>query len=319
MKAVQVSKYGDSSVLEVKVDVPKPSPQKDQILVEVHGVSLNPFDWKLRSGMLAQMIPLKFPVTWGGDFSGVVMEIGEGISEYKAGNEVFGSAIVLNGGSGSFAQFLVANTANVARKPKTVDYLQAASLPLVGSSAIQALEDHIKLQSGQKILIQGGVGGIGSIAIQVAKAMGAYVATTVSSDDREYVKSLGADEVIDYQNQHFEEILKDFDAVFDTVGGETTDKSFQVLKKGLPAGRQGGVLVSMLGQPNEELAQKYGVTAIGQNTQTNTRHLKRLAHLVDSGKIKPQIDRVFSLEQVKEAFDHLEKGHPRGKVVLKWY
>ncbi len=172
------------------------------------------------------------------------------------------------------------------------------------------MEEHIKLGRGQKILIQGGAGGIGSISIQLAKHLGAYVATTVSSEDIEFVKSLGVDEVIDYKAEKFEDKLSDFDAVFDLVGGDTTDRSFKVLKKG-------GILVSMVGQPKEELAQEVGVTAIGQGTQTNSQHLIRLATLVDQGVIKPQVSKVFPLTEVKEAFDYLEKSSPKGKVVLK--
>lgn len=158
----------------------------------------------------------------------------------------------------------------MAHKPKNIDFIEAAALPLVGSSAVQALEEHIKLQKDQKILIHGGAGGIGHIAIQLAKALGAIVVTTVSTKDMNFVEKLGStDQLINYETEDFEDMLHDIDGVFDTVGGETADKSFQVLKKG-------GVIVSMLGQPNAELAQKYGVSAIGQNTVTNTQHLKLL-------------------------------------------
>lgn len=326
MKAAQINAYGTNDVLEINENAPKPPLKQGQVLVEVHAASINPVDWKIRAGYMKDMMPLNFPATLGGDFAGIVTEAAIEVSEFKTGDEVFGSAIVLNGGSGSFAQFLAANVANIAHKPKTVNFEQAAGLPLVGASAVQALEDHIKLQSGQKILIHGGAGGIGHIAIQLAKALGAYVATTVSTEDVDFAKNLGADEVIDYKQrlrsnglktQNFEEILKDFDAVFDTVGGKTSDESFKVLKKGLPAGRQGGVIVSMVGQPNEDLAKQYQVTAIGQGTNTNASHLRRVAELVDSGEIKVHVDKVFPLEQVKEAFKYQEEVHPRGKVVLR--
>ncbi len=316
MKAAQYHKYGGPEVIEITNNAPKPSLGEGQVLVEVRSASINPFDWKLRAGYMKDMIPLSFPVTIGGDFAGIVAQLGSGVTDYKIGQEVYGQALIVNGGSGSVAEFVVANLKNIARKPSKADFIQASSLPLVGSSAIQALEDHIKLQKNQKILIHGGSGGIGSIAIQLAKHLGAYVATTVSSDSIEFAKQLGADEVIDYKTEKFEEKLKDFDAVYDTVGGETTNKSFLVLKKSLPAGWQGGVIVSMMGQPNEELAKKYGVTAIGQGTQTNTKHLTRLAELVDAGAIKPQIDKVFPLDQAREAFAHLESGHKQGKIVI---
>lgn len=320
MKAVQINSYGGVEVLEINENIPVPTPRKGQVLIENHAASINPIDWKIRAGYLKEMVPLSFPSTLGGDFAGVITKVGEEVTEFKIGDEVYGSAIVLNGGSGSFAQVLVSNTANMAHKPKNVDFVEAAALPLTGASAIQALEEHIRLSRGQKILIHGGAGGIGHIAIQLAKTIGAYVAVTVSSDNIDWVKNLGADEVIDYSSQAFEDLLREYDGVFDTVGGEVTDKSFQVLKKG-------GIIVSMLGQPNPELAQKYGVTAIGQNTVTNTAHLNRLAELIDSGKInrgtiflrkiKVHVDKVFPLEDAKEAFKHLEEGHLQGKVVLK--
>lgn len=310
MKAVQINAYGGPEVLEVKENIPQPSPKKGQILVEVSAAGLNPFDAKLRAGMMKNMIPLKFPVTPGGDFAGLVTQVGEGVSDIEAGDEVYGTAIILNGGSGAYAEIAVANVANCALKPKSIGFSQAAALPVAGISAVQAVEEHMNLTSGQKILIHGGAGGIGHMAIQLAKSIGGNVATTVSADDKEFVKGLGADEAIDYKSQKFAEILKEYDAVFDTVGGAVTEKSFQVLKRG-------GILLSMLGQPNEELARKYGVTGIGQQTQNNTQHLTRLAELVDSGKIKVHIDKTFPLEEVQAAFTHLETGHPRGKVVLK--
>lgn len=310
MKAVQINSYGGIEVLEINDNAPLPQASKDQVLVEVHAASINPIDWKIRAGYLKEMAPLSFPATLGGDFAGVITEVGQNVTDFKEGDEVYGSAILLNGGSGSFAQFLVSNTTSLAHKPESIDFIQAAALPLTGSSVVQALEEHIKLGKAQKILITGGAGGIGHIAIQLAHSLGSYVATTLSSKDVEFAKTLGADEVIDYKTQNFETILKDYDAVFDTIGGGTLDKSFQVIKKG-------GVFVSMVGAPNPELAKKHAVTAIGQNTRTNTKHLNRLSELVTSGKIKAHIDKVFPLEQIKEAFTHLEEGHPRGKVILK--
>lgn len=310
MRAVQISKYGGNEVLEINENAPKPSVAKGQVLVEVYAASINPIDWKVRAGYLEEMVPLQFPAILGGDFSGVVTGVGEGVGNFKFGDEVYGQGGILNGGSGSFAQFVAVNAGKVAQKPKSVDFIEAGALPLAGVSALQAIEDHIRLKSGQKILIHGGAGGIGHIAVQLAKALGAYVATTVGTRNLEFAKSLGADEAIDYKSEAFDEKLTDFDAVFDTVGGETTDKSFKVLKKG-------GIIVSMAGQPNEELAQKSGVSALGQNTDANPERLARLSKLVEDGKIKAYIDKVFSLEQAKEAFRHLEEGHPRGKVVFK--
>lgn len=310
MKAVQINGYGGVDVLEFVKDAPKPVPDKDQVLVEVYASSLNPFNYKIREGYLKDSMPLKFPAILGSDFAGVISELGGGVSGFKIGDRVYGSALTFSGGSGSFAEFATARISSMEHMPQTTDFIHAAALPIVGSSAVQAIEEHINLQKGQKILIHGGAGGIGHIAIQISKSIGAYVATTVSTDDMNFAKEIGADEVIDYKTQKFEEILKDLDAVFDTVGGETTSKSFKVLKRG-------GVLVSMVGKPDQDLAEKYRVSAIGQGTQTNAEHLKKLAQLVDNGIVKVSVDKIYPLEQVKDAFTYQEKIHPRGKVVLK--
>ena len=310
MKAAQFSKYGGPEVLEINQNAPSPSAGVGQVLVEIYAASLNPFDVSLRSGRLKDIIPLQFPVTIGGDFSGVVSNLGEDISDFKVGDEVYGQSLIINGGSGSLAEFAAVKVNNISRKPKNINHVKAASLPLVGASAIQALEEHIGLKSGQKILIHGGSGGIGSMAIQLAKSIGAYVGTTVSTENVGFAKGLGADEIINYKTQKFEDQIRDFDAVFDTVGGETANKSFKVLKKN-------GIIVSMLGAPNPELAKQYGITAIGQNSRVTSARLKRLAELVDQGVIKSQVDKVFPLDQTKEAFEYLENNHPRGKVVIK--
>lgn len=301
MKAVQINAYGGVGVLEIK-DIPQPSPKQDQLLIEVHAAGLNPFDIKVLSGAYKDMIPLQFPVTFGGDFAGVVTQTGE---------EVYGSAIVLSGGSGAFAQHACAVVGKVAPKPKTVNFTEAAALPVAGLTAVEAILDHIKLQKRQKILIHGGAGGVGHIAIQVAKSVGAYVTTTVRGGDKtEFVKGLSADEIIDTSNHAFKKIVKEVDAVLNCVGADVTEKSYTVLKKG-------GRMVLLADQANEERAKKYDITVIRQQSTIDTAHLKRLGELVDSGKIKVHVDKIFLLDQVKDAFTHLETGHPRGKVVLK--
>lgn len=300
MKAVQISAYGGAEVLDIK-DIPEPTLKHDQLLIEVRAAGLNPFDLKVLSGAYKDMIPLHFPVTFGGDFAGVVIQTGE---------EVYGSAIALSGGSGAFAERTSAVVEKVAPKPKTVNFVEAAALPVAGLTAVEAILDHIKLQKGQKILIHGGAGGVGHFAIQTAKSVGAYVITTVRGSDREFVKGLGADEVIDFTNRAFEEMVKDVDAVLNCVGAQVTERSCKVIKRG-------GRMVLLADQANEELTQKYGIAVIRQQTTIDTVHLKRLTDLIDSGKIKVHVDRVFSLNRVKDAFTHLETGHPRGKVVLK--
>jgi alcohol dehydrogenase len=309
MKAVKYSNYGGIDVLELVTNADKPVIGDGQVLVEVEAASINPIDYKVRMGYMKDFVPLKFPAIIGGDFAGIVKEIRGGNPVFKPGDRVFGFAIVLNGGSGSFAEFVAANIGNTAPAPRTIDFLKAAALPLAGASAIQAIEDAIKLKKGQRILIHGGAGGIGSIAIQLAKSIGAEIATTVSGRDISFVKELGAGTVIDYYSQEFDTVIKNFDSVLDLVGGETTAKSFKVLRKG-------GVLVSLVGHPDEALAAKNGITAMGQMTTTDTKHLERLAALVDNGTIRIAVDKVFTLDQAREAFTHAERNHPRGKVVV---
>jgi len=310
MKAAQIKKYGGSEVVEINKNAPKPTVSRGHLLVEVNAAGVNPVDWKIREGYMQQMAPLQFPATLGGDFSGVVAEVGEGVSGFKKGDEVYGHASILVGGSGSFAEFVSADIKVTARKPENITHVEAGALPLTGVSAWQALVDHMGLSRGKKILIHGGAGGIGSIAFQLARHLGAYVATTVNAKDIQYVKELGADETIDYKNQTFEGMLHDYDAVYDTVGGETYVRSFKVLRKG-------GIIVSMLEQPRPELMEQYGVNAIGQMTQVNTERLSKLAELVSKRVIKVHVDKTFPLEQAGEALAYLQSGHPRGKVVLK--
>ncbi|HEX8932296.1 MAG TPA: NADP-dependent oxidoreductase [Patescibacteria group bacterium] len=308
MKAAQISKYGGSEVVEIKT-IDKPTIKEGQVLVEVYAAGVNPVDWKIREGYMDKMAPLNFPVTLGGDFSGVIIDAGK-VSAFKVGDEVYGSTLVLGAGSGAFAEFAVAKAETIALKPKNTTYIEAAALPLVGVSAYQALVEHIKLSKGQKILIHGGAGGIGSIAIQLSKHLGAYVVATANGKDKDFVKALGADEVIDYKTQQFEKLVHDFDAVFDPAGGEMYTKSFGVLKKG-------GIIVSMVEQPNEQLMQQFGVTAISQFTKINTERLVKLTELVEKGIIKAHVDRVFPLDKAGEALSYLQTGHPKGKVAIE--
>ena len=233
-------------------------------------------------------MPIEFPITLGGDFAGVVAETGVGVTGFKAGEEVYGQSGILMGGSGSLAEFTTAAAGKMARKPGSIDMANAASLPLVGASAVQGIEEHINIQKGQKILIHGGAGGIGSLAIQLAKVRGAYVATTVATGEISFAKQMGADEVIDYERQDFASIIKDYDAVFVTTATALSD-SYAVLKKG-------GILVAMTGQVDEAKATRYGIKAIQQMTQASTAQLTRLAELVDSGALKPVVEKTFLLD-----------------------
>jgi alcohol dehydrogenase len=314
MKSAQIKTYGDSEVLEINQSTPSINdPSEGMVLVTVKAAGVNPSDWKVREGFFKQMAPLQFPATLGMDFSGVIEKVGESISssDLKQGDEVYGQAGVLAGGSGAFAEMSLAKADKIAHRPRTLSHEQAAGLPLVGVSAWQALVETMRLSKGQKILIHGGAGGIGSIAIQLAKHLGAYVATTVSTNDIQFVKEeLGADEAIDYKTQTFEELLPhDYDAVFDTVGGETFTRSFKVLKRG-------GIIVSMLEQPNQGLMDQFGVKAVYQFTQVNKERLTRLAEWVDQNNVRVNVERTFPLDEARTALDYQRDVHPRGKIVL---
>jgi alcohol dehydrogenase len=310
MKSAQITRYGNTSEVIKINQTNAPNLSTGKVLVNVQVAGINPIDWKIREGYMQQMIHLQFPSTLGMDFSGIIKQVGEEISsDFKQGDEVYGQAGIPSGGSGAFAEQALTSVTSIAHKPKTLDHLEAAALPLVGVSAWQALVEHIELSKDQKILIHGGAGGIGSIAIQLAKNLGASVATTVSTEDKQFVHELGANEVIDYKTQTFEDVVRDYDAVFDTVGGETYTRSFRVLKKD-------GIIVSMLEQQNLELMKQYGVNAISQFTQVNKERLTKLAEWVDQNKVNIHIEKTFSLDEAAKALDYLRDMHPRGKIVL---
>ncbi|MGB8087633.1 MAG: NADP-dependent oxidoreductase [Nitrososphaeraceae archaeon] len=311
MKVIQIKKYGSNDVVEVNETAPAPSLSSGKILVNIKASGVNPVDWKIREGYMQQIMPLQFPSTLGLDFSGVVKQVEEDAhSDFKQGDEVYGQASIFSGGSGAFAELALASKDSIAHKPKTLNYLEAAALPLVGVSAWQAFVERIGLSKDKKVLVQGGAGGIGSIGIQLAKHLGAFVATTVSTDDKQFVQELGADQVIDYKTENFEDIVHDYDAVFDTVGGDTYKRSFKVLKKG------SGMIVSTLEQPNSELMNQYGIKAVFLFSQVNRQRLTKLAEWVDQNNIKVNIDKTFSLDEAAKALDYQKEGHPRGKLVL---
>lgn len=309
MKAAQITGYGGQEVHILNNEVPKPIAATGQVLVEVQAAGVNPFDIKVREGQARHLAELRFPATLGGDVAGTVVEVGENVEGFTVGQEVYGQAGALSS-QGSFAEFTLVKAGQLAVKPASTDWTTAAALPLVSVSAYQAMIDHMGLQPGQKILIHGGAGGIGSMAIQLAKQLGAYVTTTASTKETEFAKSLGADEVIDYTNQDFSTMLTDYDAVFDTVGGETNTKSYAVLKTG-------GALVSMVDQPNEALVSQKNIQYTTQFTQVTTERLTKIAELVDAGKLTINVDKVFPLDQAADALDYLKNGHPRGKVVVR--
>jgi len=311
MKSAQINKYGSSDVIEINQNTPEPSLSPEKVLVAIKAAGVNPADWKISEGSFQQMFPLQFPSTLGIDFAGVITQVGEGVSpsDFKQGDEVFGQAGVISGGSGAFAEMAVADMKSIANKPKRLSYAEAAGLPLVGVAAWRVLTEDMSLSKDQKLVIHGGAGGIGSIAIQLAKSLGAYVATTVSASDKPFVQKLGADTVIEYKTQTFEDLLQNYDAVFDTVGGDTYRRSFKVLKKG-------GVIVSMLEQPDPKLMNQYDVKAIFQFTQPDKEHLTKVAEWVDQNNIKVNVEKEFSLDEASDALDYQKNEHPRGKVIL---
>jgi alcohol dehydrogenase len=311
LKSAQINEYGGSEVVMINQDTSEPILSSGKVLVSVKAAGVNPIDWKIREGDMQQMIQLQFPSTLGIDFSGIINQIGENVSssDFKKGDEVYGQASVWTGGSGAFAEMALVNAESIAHKPERLTHVEAAALPLVGVSAWQALTKDIELEKGQKVLIHGGAGGIGSIAIQLAKIIGAYVATTVSSNDKQFVQALGADVIIDYKAETFEDLIHEYNAVFDTVDGDTYTRSFKVLKKG-------GIIVSMLEQPNSELMDRYGVKALFRFSQVNNEWLTKLAKWVDQNNIKVNVEKTFSLDEAATALDYQRDVHPRGKVVL---
>ncbi len=304
MKAVQINKFGGAEVLEI-IDAEKPKLAKGQVLVKVYASSINPIDEKIMGGMIPGLLPFRM----GTDFAGIITELGEEVEGFAVGNQVYGNAIALAGNSGAFAEFAAVNMGMIALMPSNVDFEKAAALPLAGVSALQTLQEYMKLQKGQRVLIHGGAGGIGSFAIQIAKYLGAYVVTTATSEGMDFVKKLGADEAIDYTAQKFEEVAKEYDAVFDTIGGETFEKSFLVLKKG-------GILVSMVAKDEKGMAEKFRVTVISQQTNVSTENLQKLTELVKKGVVKPYIDKIYTIDTIKEAFEEKQKGGVLGKIVI---
>lgn len=307
MQAAQINEYGGKDVIRI-VETDTPEPKADQVLVAVKAAGMNPFDWKVREGYMKDFIPLELPATLGGDVAGVVAKVGSDVTDFSVGQAVYGSANAVSG-NGSYAEFTPVAAKQLVVKPEGVDFITAAALPLAGASAYQAIVDHLNVQSGQKVLVHGGAGGIGSLAVQIVKQRGAYVATTAATGDVDFVRQLGADEVIDYTAEDFAAKLHDYDAVFDTVGDETATKSYGVLKKG-------GTLVSMVAQADEALAAEQGITFISQSTQPTAQRLQAVIDMVSDGTLKVTVDKVFAFEQVAEALEYLKTGHPRGKVVL---
>jgi alcohol dehydrogenase len=308
MKAVKVHKFGGSEVLQYE-DAIKPTPHRGEVLIEVHGSSINPVDTKSIRPDSNYKNYLNLPVTPGTDISGVVIRVGDDVTSVKPGDKVYGQAGPLQNGTGAFAEFAVAPENSIAKMPEHLSFVEAGAIPHTAASAYVAIIEHMKLQAGQKILIHGGSGGIGSFAIQLARHFGAYVVTTTSVDGVNYAKYQGADEVMDYEFQSFEKTLKDFDAVLDTVGGSVYRKSFEVLKRG-------GIMVSMLCQPDEELMKQYGVRAVLEMTKVDQDLLNKISQLVEEGVLRVNISKTYPLKNTKEAYEAKSKEHILGKIAI---
>lgn len=306
MKAVRMHAFGGPEVL-VYEDAPIPEPSEQQLLIRVKAVGVNPVDWKIREGALRSMVENKLPHVLGCDVAGIVDAVGDGVSNFRPGDPVYGyTALNRDGG---YAQYVVATDTEIAHKPRILDFLEAAAIPVGALTSWQALNDFGKLEEDEKILIHAASGGVGSLAAQIAKAKGAYVYGTASGKNAEFVKGLGVDEFIDYTTQRFEDVAKGVDVVFDTIGGETQTRSFAVLKKG-------GRLVSIVEPPSQELAQEHGVTAGFVAVQPNGNQVERMSQLFAQGKLKPHVAKVLPLSEARQAHEMSQEGHVRGKIIL---
>jgi len=308
MLAVRIHQYGNRDALSLD-DIPVPDIQPDEVLVKVVAASVNPVDWKVREGYLAQMIPHPLPLTLGWDVSGVVTAVGSAVSGWQPGDAVFSRPDLAR--DGTYAEFVAIRAVECARKPRTVSHAEAASLPLAGITAWEALVDSARIQAGQRVLVHAGSGGVGSLAIQIAKDLGATVIATTSARNRALVESLGADHVIDYGSTRFTEALADnpVDAVFDTLGGQVQDDSWQVL-------RRGGTLVSIVSPPDQEKARAHGVHGHFVFIGPNAPVLERLAKMVDGGRLRPVVGAEFGLRDIARAHELSESGRAVGKIVL---
>ena len=305
IKKVRIHRFGGPEVVQID-DVEPSLPDASQVLVAVKAASINPVDFKIRKGQYPAVKEDRLPYTLGRDVSGVIEKCGAQATDYKIGEEVFGMVGI---GGGGYAEKAVLDQKAITRKPAIIDHLHAGAIPLAGQTAWQGLFRHGQLKSGQSVLIHGGSGGVGHFAIQFAKATGARVLTTVATRNVEFARSLGADVVIDYKTQRFEEHARDLDMVFDLIDGETRERSWKLLKRG-------GILVSTLTEPSQDTAARHGVRALRYTVEADGRELAEIAGLVESGKVKPHVQKTFRLDQAAEALAAVEHGGSIGKIVL---
>lgn len=306
MKAVRVHSFGPPKVISVE-DVPEPEPGDGEVVVQVKCAGVGPWDAWIRSGK--SVLPQPLPLTLGSDLSGVIHSIGVGVEGLQTGDEVFG--VTNERFTGAYAEYAAAKAAMIAPKPKSLNHAHAASVPVVAVTAWQMVFELAQLAPGQSVLVHGGAGNVGAYAVQLAKRAGAMVIATASAKDATYARSLGTDGVIDYRARRFEEQVKDMDAVLDTVGGEILDRSYGVVKRG-------GILVSAATRPSNEKAAQHGVRALFFLVAVTTERLRKIAELIDAGKLKTEVGEVLWLYEARQAHEMLEGApHRRGKIVIK--
>ncbi len=306
MRAVRIHQYGGSTEMKLET-IAIPEPDEGEVLIKVFAAGVNPIDWKIREGYLAEIIPHTLPLTLGWDFAGEIVSLGKNVGKWRIGDAVYACPDFSK--NGAYAEYIVVSEDEIAAKSKTLSWQKSAAVPLVTLAAWQALKGIGAVKQGDRVLIHAGAGGVGVAAIQLAKQAGATVYTTSSSKNIAFLKELGADEVIDYTQENFSK-LENLDIVLDTMGGEVLEKSWATLKKGAN-------LVSFVEIPNEALAAKHEVSASFCFVQANSEQLLKIANLFDSGKLKVEIDSVFRLEDIAKAHTKSESGHTRGKIVIQ--
>ena len=308
MKAIVINQYGESEEL-VKEELEKPEIKANQLLIEMYATSINPIDWKIRAGYMADSMQQDFPLILGWDAAGVVKEVGSDVEKFKVGDEVFARPSLENG---SYTEYLAVDENLVALKPKNISFNEAAVTPLAGLTAWQCLVDFGKIKKGDKVLIHAGSGGVGSFAIQIAKSFGAYVLSTASASNEDFLREMGVDEFINYETTDFVEQAQDLDLVVDTMGGEILEKSLDTVKSG-------GRLVSIAGKPNKEKAEAKNITVKSLWLDPNGKQLAELGELMERGEVKAYIGHKFpfTAKGLREAHDLSETHHAKGKIVIE--
>jgi NADPH:quinone reductase-like Zn-dependent oxidoreductase len=305
MKAIRMHSFGGPEVLKLE-EIDLPPVAADAVLVKISSASVNPVDYKIRKGGYPRVTQDELPMTPGRDLCGVVEQVGAG-SGLRRGDQVI---VMLGWEVGSYAEYAAVQSGLCVPKPENLTAVEAGAVPLAGMTAWQGLFEYGALTAGQRVLIHAGAGGVGHFAIQFAKARGVEVTTTANAANLAFVRSLGADVAIDYEHQKFEDQVRDVDVVFDLLGGETRERSWQTLKRG-------GILVSTVGQPDEATAVRHGVRAKGYTARPNREQLIEIVKLITTGKVRPTVSKTFTLAAAADGQRFLEQAHPRGKVVLQ--